>query len=124
MTVDSSDPSGAWPVSCVAQQAAVTGGAVASQGLASAGPLGARAYVSGTAWWTHASQTNTRASLREEPCRRLGSDGEQEPPAPGGRCRIVDTPGFIVNRLLVPYLMEAIRLFERASCEVKLEGGL
>lgn len=24
-----------------------------------------------------------------------------------------DTPGFLVNRLLVPYLMEAVRLYER-----------
>ncbi|XP_054238894.1 hydroxyacyl-coenzyme A dehydrogenase, mitochondrial isoform X1 [Indicator indicator] len=27
-----------------------------------------------------------------------------------------DTPGFVVNRLLVPYLMEAVRLFERGTC--------
>lgn len=30
-----------------------------------------------------------------------------------------DTPGFIVNRLLVPYLMEAIRMVERGDCSVK-----
>lgn len=24
-----------------------------------------------------------------------------------------DTPGFVVNRLLVPYIAEAVRLFER-----------
>ncbi|CAG8672368.1 14955_t:CDS:2 [Dentiscutata erythropus] len=42
-----------------------------------------------------------------------------------------DTPGFIVNRLLVPYLLEAIRLYERgdATCKdidtaMKLGAGM
>lgn len=34
-----------------------------------------------------------------------------------------DTPGFIVNRLLVPYLMEAVRLYERGSCPDPDLGG-
>merc|ERR1719189_3443525 len=30
-----------------------------------------------------------------------------------------DTPGFVVNRLLVPYLMEAIRMLERGDASAK-----
>lgn len=32
-------------------------------------------------------------------------------------CR--DTPGFIVNRLLVPYMMDAVRMFERGDASLK-----
>jgi len=45
--------------------------------------------------------------------------------------RCIDTPGFIVNRLLIPYMLEAVRLYERghASKEdidtaMKLGAGL
>jgi len=30
-----------------------------------------------------------------------------------------DTPGFIVNRLLVPLVLEAIRMVERGDCSIK-----
>jgi 3-hydroxyacyl-CoA dehydrogenase len=38
--------------------------------------------------------------------------------------KCIDTPGFIVNRLLVPYLMEAIRLVERGHASKEDVGKL
>lgn len=45
--------------------------------------------------------------------------------------RCIDTPGFIVNRLLIPYMLEAVRLYERGhgskediDTAMKLGAGL
>jgi 3-hydroxybutyryl-CoA dehydrogenase len=48
----------------------------------------------------------TRAALREL-CRRLEKTGIEVP----------DSAGFVVNRLLFPYLIDAVRMLERNSIE-------
>ncbi|MGH2714224.1 MAG: 3-hydroxyacyl-CoA dehydrogenase family protein [Thermoleophilaceae bacterium] len=53
-----------------------------------------------------AASEGTRSELREL-CRRLGKTGIEVP----------DAPGFVVNRLLFPYLFDAVRMLERDSIE-------
>ncbi|MGH2823633.1 MAG: 3-hydroxyacyl-CoA dehydrogenase family protein [Thermoleophilaceae bacterium] len=53
-----------------------------------------------------AASEGTRSELQEL-CRRLGKTGIEVP----------DAPGFVVNRLLFPYLFNAVRMLERDSIE-------
>ncbi len=53
-----------------------------------------------------AASDQTRSAMSEL-CRRLGKTGIEVP----------DSPGFVVNRLLFPYLFDAVRMLERDSID-------
>ena len=76
-------------------------------------PTGSSASTSSTpctgwSWWSSASPTGVREGVRERArawCRALGKTAIEVP----------DQPGFVVNRLLFPYLFDAVRLMERTG---------